>query len=167
MNQNIKHIIEVHQDKIYKTCLGFTGNSEEAKDLLQEVCINLWLGLEKFRKDANISTWIYRVTVNTCLMYKRKKKVDTVALSAIEELSTKIPDNSTADNKAKLLQQFITELPEKERIIIILYLENLSYEEIGEVTGISTNYIGVKINRIKKLLTKKFNDYGRFKSDME
>lgn len=167
MSQNIKHIIEVHQDKIYKTCLGFTGNSEEAKDLLQEVCINLWLGLEKFRQDATISTWIYRVTVNTCLMHQRKKKVDTIALSAIKELPTKEKDNLTAEKEVKLLQRFITELPEKERIIIILYLESLSYEEIAEVTGISTNYIGVKINRIKKILTEKFKDYGRFKNSME
>lgn len=141
--------------------MGFTGNSEEAKDLLQEVCINLWLGLEKFRKDANISTWIYRVTVNTCLMYKRKKRVETVALSAIKELPTKASEDSNDDKEVKLLQQFIIALPEKERIIIILYLENLSYEEITDVTGISTNYIGVKINRIKKLLTKKFKEYGQ------
>ncbi|MFK7983457.1 MAG: RNA polymerase sigma factor [Saprospiraceae bacterium] len=159
MNQEIKHIIEVHQDKIYKTCLGFTGNSEEAKDLLQEVCINLWLGLEKFRKDAKIATWIYRVTVNTCLMYQRKKKVDIIALSAIQELPIKEPQEASTDKKVELLQQFISALPEKERIIIILYLENLSYEEIADVTGISTNYIGVKINRIKKLLTKKFNNH--------
>ena len=159
MSQEIKHIIEVHQDKIYKTCLGFTGNSEEAKDLLQEVCINLWLGLEKFRKDATISTWIYRVTVNTCLMYKRKKKVPIIALSAIQELPVKEQEEAATDQKVKLLQQFISALPEKERIIIILYLENLSYEEIADVMGISTNYIGVKINRIKKLLTKKFNNH--------
>jgi len=161
MSQNIKHIIETHKDKIFKTCLGFTGNSEEAKDLVQEVCIHLWQGLEKFRKESTISTWIYRVTVNTCLMYKRKKKVDTVALSAIKELPTKEPVDITKDNEVKLLQRFISELPEKERIIIILYLENLSYEAIAEVTGIATNYIGVKINRIKKLLTKKFKEHGK------
>lgn len=166
MSQEIKHIIEVHQDKIYKTCLGFTGNSEEAKDLLQEVCINLWLGLEKFRQNATIATWIYRVTVNTCLMYQRKKKVPIIALSAIQELPIKEQQEVATDKKVKLLQQFISALPEKERIIIILYLENLSYEEIADVTGISTNYIGVKINRIKKLLTKKFNEYGKARNDL-
>ena len=157
MQKEIQHIIKTHQDKIFKTCLGFTGNAEEAKDLVQEVCIHLWQGLEKFRQDANISTWIYRVTVNTCLMYKRKRKVTTIDLSSIQE--PKANDENNVDKSAKdlkLLQQFIAELPEKERIIIILYLENLSYDEIAEVTGISTNYIGVKINRIKKLLTKKF-----------
>lgn len=159
MHLNIQHIIHTHQDKIYKTCLGFTGNTEEAKDLLQEVCINLWLGLEKFRQNANISTWIYRVTVNTCLMYKRKRKINTVALSTVKELPIEQAEGIDADQKVKLLQYFISALPEKERIIIILYLENLSYEEIAEVTGISINYIGVKINRIKKLLTKKFENH--------
>ena len=167
MSQNIKHIIETHKDKIFKTCLGFTGNSEEAKDLVQEVCIHLWQGLEKFRKESTISTWIYRVTVNTCLMYKRKKKVPMVALSSIQEPKAGV--ESATDKSAeevKLLQQLIAELPEKERIIIILYLENLSYEEIAEVTGISTNYIGVKINRIKKLLTKKMKLHGKVRNDM-
>ena len=167
MSQKFKHIIETHKDKIFKACLRFTGNSEEAKDLVQEVCIHLWQGLEKFRKVSNISTWIYRVTVNTCLMYKRKKKVPTVDLSSIQE--PKAGEESTTDKSAedvKLLQQLIAELPEKERIIIILYLENLSYEEIAEVTGISTNYIGVKINRIKKLLTKKMKSHGKVRSDM-
>lgn len=159
MRKEIQHIIEVHQDKIYKTCLGFTGNSEEAKDLVQEVCIHLWQGLAKFREEANISTWVYRVTVNTCLMYQRKRKINTVDLASIQEPKTdtvKIIDPS--EQQLKLLQHFITQLPEKERIIIILYLENLSYDEIAEVTGISSNYIGVKINRIKKLLTKKFKE---------
>ena len=160
MTNNIKHIIETHKAKIFKTCLGFTGNSEEAKDLVQEVCINLWQGLGKFRKDANISTWIYRVTVNTCLMYKRKKKLQTIALSNVQEpkfLADKA--NDKAEKDLQLLRKYIAELPEKERIIIILYLENLSYEEIAEVTGITVNYLGVKINRIKKILTKKFNNY--------
>jgi len=166
MKPEIRHIIETHQEKIFKTCLGFTGNSEEAKDLVQEVCIHLWQGLEKFRKEANISTWIYRVTVNTCLMYQRKRKIDTVALTTIKEMPTKKQEASTVDEEVKLLQQFIVALPEKERIIIILYLENLSYDEIAEVTGISSNYIGVKINRIKKLLTKKFKAYGKARNDM-
>ena len=155
MQKEISHIIEMHQAKIYKTCLGFTGDIETAKDLVQEVCINLWLGFDKFRADANISTWVYRVTLNTCLMHKRKKRLNTVNLvSYKEEVEDKPTDNINDD--LKLLQQFIIELPEKERIIIILYLENLAYEEIAQIVGISTNYIGVKINRIKKILTKKF-----------
>lgn len=161
MQKEIKHIITEHQDKIFKTCFGYTGNAEEAKDLVQEVCIHLWRGLEKFKGNSSISTWVYRVTVNTCLMYKRKKKVQTVDLASIPEpkVSEKSADQSNQD--LKRLQQFIAALPEKERIIMILYLENLSYEEIAEVTGISSNYIGVKINRTKKLLTKKMKGDGK------
>ena len=168
MTTNIQHIIHTHQHKIFKTCLGFTGNVEEAKDLVQEVCINLWLGLDTFRADANISTWIYRITVNTCLMYQRKKHLPTEALSA-EKAATIADENveKKEDLDLKLLRQFITKLPEKERVIIILHLENLSYDEIAEVVGISSNYIGVKLNRIKKTLTKKFHHHGRFKINLE
>ena len=157
MQLEINHIIETYQSDIYKTCLGFTGDADLAKDLLQEVCVNLWLGLDKFREQANISTWIYRITVNTCLMYKRKKRIDTVDIASIQEpKSDAIKTSNNTEEDLQLLQQFITELPEKERIVIILYLVNLSYEEISEILGLSANYIGVKINRIKKKLTRKF-----------
>ena len=159
MQLEINHIIKTYKSKIYKTCLGFTGDSELAKDLLQEVSVNLWLGLSKFKGQANISTWVYRVTVNTCLMYKRKKRINTIDLTSIQELKTDavtISDKDKLTSDLQLLHQFITELPEKERLIIILYLEDISYKEIAEIVGDSSNYIGVKINRIKKKLTKKF-----------
>jgi len=143
MKKEINHIITTHQAKIYKTCLGFTGDPELAKDLLQEVCINLWLGLEKFEGQATVATWIYRVTVNTCLMYKRKKRPVTVNLDSFLETKTEAQTTTeTTSADLQLLQQFITELPEKERLIIILYLENLTYKEIAKVLGLSVNYIG-------------------------
>jgi len=115
MQLEINHIIETYQSDIYKTCLGFTGDTELAKDLLQEVCVNLWLGLDTFKEQSNISTWIYRITVNTCLMYRRKKRIDTVDITSIQEPKSsaiKTPDNRKED--LQLLRQFITELPEKE-----------------------------------------------------
>ncbi|MEM6318915.1 MAG: sigma-70 family RNA polymerase sigma factor [Bacteroidota bacterium] len=168
MSESIQHIIETHRDKIFKTCLGYTGNVEQAKDLAQEVCINLWRGLEKFKGEAQIATWVYRITVNTCLMYRRKKRLPTVQIKAIQEaqMDTEM-DTSNQQQDLQLLQKFIAQLPEKERIIIILYLENLSYDAIAEVTGLTNNYIGVKINRIKKLLTRKFKEHGRFKNNLE
>lgn len=168
MQKDIHHIIQQYQAKIFKTCLGFTANAEEAKDLLQEVCINLWLGLEKFREEAELSTWIYRVTVNTCLMYKRKRRITTLDISKLPKVDNTQLEVPTSDEEdLKLLQQFIAELPEKERIIIVLYLEELSYEAISEILGISVNYVGVKINRTKKILTKKFKNYGRLKKNLE
>jgi len=164
----IKSIIHTHKDKIFKTCLGFTGNVEEAKDLVQEVCINLWRGLDSFQQNAQISTWVYRVTVNTCLMYKRKKRLNLLPLTNIPNtLASQESTEKGNEKDLQLLQRFIAELPEKERVIMILYLENLSYEEMADITGLTSNYIGVRINRIKKSLTKKFNQHGRITSDME
>ena len=159
MQPSIEHIIEIHQAKIYKTCLGFTGDAEQAKDLWQEVCINLWIGLEKFRGNAAIATWVYRVTVNTCLMYQRKKRLQTVPLESTHSAKLQQSDKySKPDSGVAQLQRYIAELPEKDRLIMVLYLENLTYDEIAEIIGVSSNYIGVKINRIKKILSKKFKE---------
>ncbi|MEM6765447.1 MAG: sigma-70 family RNA polymerase sigma factor [Bacteroidota bacterium] len=162
MQKDIQHIIQSYQGKILKTCLGFTGDPEEAKDLAQEVLINIWLGRDSFQQKSSVSTWIYRITVNTCLMYKRKKKQEFHSLSEVaEQLVLPESDHEETRLNIQLLTSFIAELAEKDRIIMILYLENLTYEEIHEVTGLTINHIGVKINRIKKQLSKKFKTYGQ------
>lgn len=164
---DIKSIIHTHQDKIYKTCLGYLGNQEEAKDLAQEVCVNIWLGMDKIKNENYVSTWIYRVAVNTCLMHKRKKKIKTVSLSNAE-LIGRIENTTEFQNEdVTLLHRHISELPEQEKIIIILYLEELDYKTIAQITGLSANHIGVKINRIKKLLTQKFKAHGRISNNVE
>ncbi|MEM7511335.1 MAG: sigma-70 family RNA polymerase sigma factor [Bacteroidota bacterium] len=162
MQEDIRHIIQSHQARILKTCLGFTGDPEEAKDLAQEVLINIWLGKDSFKQKASVSTWIYRITVNTCLMYKRKRKEIYQSLSEVADEGV-LPEHLKNDHKQdiQLLTKLIAELPEKDRIIMILYLENLTYEEISEVTGLNSNHIGVKINRIKQKLSKKFKAYGQ------
>ncbi|MEN0004888.1 MAG: sigma-70 family RNA polymerase sigma factor [Bacteroidota bacterium] len=161
MNQDIQQIIQQHKDKIFKTCLGFTNSREDAKDLVQEVLINIWLGLQKFRGEAQLSTWIYRVTVNTCLMHKRKKKVATAPLPDrdLEARESNAPEE-TDQKKLHLLRQFLQELPERDRLLMILYLENLTYQEIAEVIGLKANNVGVRINRIKTRLKRKFEAHG-------
>ena len=164
----IQSIIHTYKDNIFKTCLGFTGNVEEANDLVQEVCINLWRDLDSFQQNAQISTWIYRVTVNTCLMHKRKKRLEVVPLkTATSPIAVQTEQKVTNESDLLLLRKFIADLPEKERVLMLLYLENLSYDEMASITGLTSNYIGVKINRIKKSLTKKFNQHGRVTCNME
>ena len=157
MSHKLDHIIEEHLPKIYKTCLGFAGDHIIAKDLVQESCINICLGFENFKGRSTIATWIYRVTVNTCLMYKRGQKDSAVPLSDIGEVDF-LHDSTSQREESKLLivSKLLTELPEQDRIIIILYLERLSQKEISEIIGISPNYVGVRISRIKNKLFKKF-----------
>ncbi|MES2731150.1 MAG: sigma-70 family RNA polymerase sigma factor [Bacteroidota bacterium] len=169
MQQEITHIIHQHKGKIYRTCLGFAGNPEDAKDIFQEVCIHLWVGIATFKGQAQLSTWIYRITVNTCLLFIRKNRSKLeVSLETISEPATENTHaDESMDTKLHLLRAFIQELPEQDRLLIILSLEGLSYSQISEVTGLSSNHIGVKVNRIKKILTKKFNHHGEFKINLE
>lgn len=170
MKPEIQQIINQYQAKIYRTCLGFVGDEEETKDVLQEVWINIWKGLNTFRGDAQLSTWIYRITVNTCLIHIRTQKRSPETTSQeVPETATETAENQeeiTAKQVA-LLRNFLNELPEKDRLIMILYLEESSYQQISEVLGISINYVGVKINRIKKSIAQKFKHHGQSTANLD
>ncbi len=141
--------------RIYRLCYGYALEKNEVDDLFQEIMVNLWRNLEKFRGDSKLSTWVYRVAVNTALLYnKRIKRKETV------ELEKQQPDPKETDNAEKLeliqdlarLQWCLNQLKKQDRLIMTLMLEDMSYKEIAEVVGISVSHVGVKINRIKQLL---------------
>lgn len=161
MEHSIAHIIDQYGKSIFKICLGYVKSVEDAEDVVQEVYINIWKGLKTFRQEANIRTWIYRITVNTCLLRLRKKSIQTVALDSIEySLPLQQNDKIQFEESFLLLHKYIQQLDEKERVIALLYLEGLSHKEIAKVVGITPNYVGVKINRIKNFLTDKFKNNG-------
>lgn len=170
MNTAAAQLIAQFQYRIFRTCLGFAADEAEAKDLFQETCLHICQSIGSFRGEANPGTWVYRITVNTCLMHRRKAQRRKE--SPMQELPDR-EDESQADEKIlletrlRLLQSFIRELPEKDRLLIILYLEALSYAEMAAILGMSVSYIGVKINRIKQLFTQKFERHGRLTSDLE
>ena len=155
MKQSIDHIINKYKASIFKICLGYSKSTQDAEDLLQEVYINVWKGLKSFRNEANIKTWLYRVTVNTCLLTLRKKSIDTVSLNKIDEALLSSSEKDSEEGTFQKLHDLIQELPKNERVIILLYLEDLTHKEIANIVGIKPNYVGVKINRIKKILSKK------------
>lgn len=150
------------KDKIFRLCLGFTGNEFEANDLFQEIMILIWNNLHKFRNESSISTWVYRIAANRALLYVNTKKRKDSLFQEIDksnkELSQIFEENDNqfyTDEKIKFLYKAISELNEFDRIIISLTLEGYSYAEISEVTGLNTSHVGVKINRIKKVLKTK------------
>ncbi|WP_207494440.1 RNA polymerase sigma factor [Aridibaculum aurantiacum] len=136
---------------VKQLCLGYVrGDMQLAEDLTQEVFINTWHGLEKFRNDASYKTWIYRITVNTCLLYLRssKKLHDTFEL---DDLHTEAPERvEQVEDHYQSLYKAIGALPHIERLIMMMILEELTYEEIGAITGINAIHLRVKIHRIKK-----------------
>lgn len=140
--------------------MGYTGERNQAEDLLQEVFLSVWNNMQKFRQDAAWSTWIYRIAVNTCLTYLRKKKLNTVDLDA-DFLGALPEEKSTKEQEIQLLYTCVSKLAEADRLIIGMVLDDKPYEEIAAILGLTVNNLRVKIHRIKKQLTEIYNSYAR------
>ena len=151
------NVVRENKATIYTVCYMFSNNPDEVADLYQEILINLWKGFPKFRGDSNVRTWIYRVSLNTCISSERKKdrKVETLPLS----MDINLFDDSDEDSRQiQLLRSRINKLGPFDRAIVLLWLENLSYDEIGAIVGISAKNVSVRLVRIKDQLKKMSNE---------
>ena len=165
MEKEFTELINNHRALIFKVCNLYCSYPESRKDLFQEVVLQLWKSFPGFRKESANSTWIYRVALNTAISNFRKelKKPEKRPLTLLE---FDIPDVSGVSEKEEdrsTLNQAITKLTEIEKAVIMLYLDEKTYEEIGEIIGISNSNLGVRINRIKnklsELIKTNYNEY--------
>jgi RNA polymerase sigma-70 factor (ECF subfamily) len=139
---------------IIKICRAYTDSQEDYEDYYQEVCLQIWKSRDNFKGNSKWSTWIYRISLNVCLTLLKKK--DKSQQLASEEKIAVEPEEATyfTDRSLVLLYEAIKKLSEVDRAVILLYLEEKSYQEISEIIGTSPNNIGVRITRIKKRLKK-------------
>ena len=135
----------------------FSNNPDEVADLFQEILINLWKGFPKFRGESNVRTWIYRISLNTCISSERKKSrmVETLPLTMDINLFSDSDDDT---KQVQMLRDRINKLGPFDRAIVLLWLENLSYDEIGAIVGISAKNVSVRLVRIKEQLKKMSNE---------
>ncbi|UWX60437.1 sigma-70 family RNA polymerase sigma factor [Chryseobacterium oranimense] len=150
-------IYELYWQKIFRLCMGYVNNSELAQDLAQETFIIVWQQLPKFRNESGIGTWIFRIASNNCLKQIEKEKKFSKADLPVNLEEKK---QESLEPQIQLLYQFISELPETDRIIISLELEEVKQAEIAGIVGLSESNIRVKIHRIKEKLTKRFKENG-------
>ncbi len=157
MEQLFIEMINVNRGTLYKICNLYCRENENKKDLFQEMVLQLWKSYPSFRKEANANTWLYRVALNTAISSFRRenKKPDKSILSADAFELPDIPDFSDEQEKMGLLNQAIEQLTETEKAVILLYLDEKSYEEIGGILGITNSNVGVRLNRIKTKLSKR------------
>lgn len=150
-------IVKEQKQTIYTVCYMFSKDKEEVNDLFQETLINLWNGFEQFRGDSNVSTWVWRVALNTCISSERKKqrRGETIPLTLDIDLYSDEDDKTL---QVQMLHHRIGKLGLIDRAIILLWLENMSYEEIGAIVGISAQNVGVKLYRIKEQLKQMSNN---------
>lgn len=146
---DFERLVMEHKTTIYSVCYMFTETKPEADDLFQEVLISLWQGLDSYRGEASIRSWVYRVSMNTCISYKRKKHIKTVPLDfSADSLAPDSPGNK----QARLLHERISKLEPFDRAIVLLWLEDIPYDEIAAIVGISPKAVGVRLVRIKEKL---------------
>ena len=155
--KSFEQIITKYSGLITKICYYFSSDAEEFKDLRQEVFFNIWKGIDKFKNDSKLSTWIYRVGFNTCISFHRKeKKIEKISLDNIMEL----PDDNFESSKLekyKTMLTLIRQLTYQDRVLILLWLDEMSYDEIACLTGLKRNTVAIKLKRIKEKLTKMAN----------
>lgn len=146
-----EQMIREHRGTIYTVCYMFSADKEEVADLFQEILINLWKGSGTFRGEAALTSWIWKVSLNTCISYDRSKKrrIRTEPLSLDIDL---FEDRDETARQAERLRGRIARLGLFDRAIVLLWLENLSYEEIGAIVGISAKNVSVRLVRIKEQL---------------
>ena len=153
-------IYDANLQHVYKICLAYTNEMHQAQDLMQEVFIRVWQNVEQYRADAKLSTWIYRITVNTCLSHIRTFKHKTpIELRNTFDLAEDT-SGMLKEQQVQSLYNAIHKLPETDRLIISMVLEEIPYPEIADTLEISEGNLRVKIHRIKQELTKLIFHHG-------
>lgn len=149
-------MVHTYKSTIYQVCYMFAKDNDEAADLFQEVLINLWQGLSSFKGQSSLKTWIWRISLNTCISFDRKKKrgIQTQPLEMDIDLFN---DTDAETVQVKMLHDRISKLGVMDRAIVMLWLENLSYDEIGAIVGITAKNVSVKLVRIREQLKKMSN----------
>ncbi|MBW8324120.1 MAG: sigma-70 family RNA polymerase sigma factor [Prolixibacteraceae bacterium] len=154
MEKEFLQIITENQGIIHKVCSIYCDLEEDRRDLFQEILVQLWKSYPSFRSESKFSTWMYRVALNTAItsFKKDKRQPDKTGVSYENmQLAEELYDSGVED-QIKMLNQAVSNLTGIEKSIILLFLEDKKYEEIAEITGITQNYVRVKMNRIKKKL---------------
>ena len=154
--KRFEQMVNQNKGTIYTVCYMFSKDSDEVADLFQETLINLWKGMPEKDEISNIKGWIYRVSLNTCISLNRKKKSrPTVSLTMDIDL---FESKGEKEQQVEMLHKRITRLQPFDRALVLLWLEDISYEEIGLILGITAKNVSVRLTRIREKLKQMSNE---------
>ena len=159
-NKFVKEISE-NQKLIHKVCNVYCYTPEDRKDLFQDIVLQLWRAYPSFKGEAKFSTWLYRVSLNTAITQIRKQKKKMVELTTDTSDNIIVDDTHESIEKHQLLQSLISKLNDVEKSIVLLYLEEKSYQEIADIMGMSKTNVSVRLVRIRKKLEKIFKQHSK------
>jgi len=157
--QQFTGIIEKHKSLLFKVTNMYCRNAEDRKDLLQEIVLQLWRSFNNYNNAYQLSTWMYRVALNVSISFYRKQSKHRERVSPWNETIIEWPDepvNTETEANLKLLHQFIRDLKELDRALMLLYLEEKTHREMAEILGITETNVATKVGRIKEKLRERF-----------
>lgn len=157
-DEKFQEVIGQHKGILSKVARLYCQTDEDRKDLVQEMLFQIWRSFDKYDDRFKYSTWIYRIALNVAISFYRKnsaKKAQTAAIEEAENIVISV-ELAESDNRLSLLEEFIIELKELDKALIMLYLEEKSHQEISEILGISTSNVATKVGRIKEKLKQRF-----------
>ena len=150
-------MIEAQKRTIYKVCYIYAKDQDDLNDLFQETVLNLWKAFPRYRGDSALTTWVYRIAMNTCVTFLRRSgnRPQTVPMTA--QVASQLEADAETSEQLKELYKLINQLGKLERALILLWLEERSYQEMAAILGISKANVAVKLNRTKEKLKKMSN----------
>jgi len=151
-------LIQTHKRVIYKVCYAYAKDQDDLNDLYQEVVLNLWKGFPRYRGDSKLTTWVYRIAMNTCITFLRRSNARPQTIPLTIDAVGQVADEEGKTYQLLELYKLISQLGKMERALILLWLEERSYQEMADILGISKNNIAVKLNRIKEKLKTMSNN---------
>ena len=149
-------MVQQNKTNIFTVCYMFSKDQEEVNDLFQEVLIRLWQGFDNYKRNSKERTWIYRVALNTCISFDRKKRRHNKKQVYMGD--DLFGCNEHDSQQTEVLHKRITRLRPLDRAIVLLWLEDISYEEIGSIIGITAKNVSVRLYRIREQLKNMSND---------
>jgi len=151
--------VSVHQNLIHKVCNLYAWSHHDREDLFQEILLNAWKGVSNFRGEAKFTTWLYRVALNTAITFFRKESKQPETKLVTGTIGAIADSQYQQDEQLSAVYMAISKLSGVDKALVMLYLDDYNYNDIGEILGISANNVAVKMNRIKTKLKEESKKY--------
>lgn len=157
-------LIEQHKGILFKVARTYCQDDEDRQDLIQEIMIQLWQSFHKYNDKFKITTWFYRISLNVAISFYRKNEVREKNIVPFNEGISQMHESDISENEQqlRLLDQFINELKDLDKALILLYLEDKSHSEISDIMGISLSNVATKVSRIKEKLKLRFSQHKQY-----
>ena len=156
LEKEFLEMIEAQKRTIYKVCYMYANDQDDLNDLFQETVLNLWKSFPRYRGDSTYSTWVYRIAMNTCITFLRRSSARPQTVPMTAQVANLEADSETTE-QLRDLYKLINRLGKLERALILLWLEERSYQEMADILGISKANVAVKLTRIREKLKRMSN----------